>query len=102
MKNTVWPFAVIGLLLIVGGCAGTSTGFGVYGSPGYYPGPYYDSFWGSPFPRYYSPYNPYPFGPAFGAFAYPRPFYYPRAYSYPYRPSPYRYGWAGPRRHYRR
>jgi hypothetical protein len=55
MKNTVWPFAVIGLLLIVGGCAGTSTGFGVYGSPGYYPGPYYDSFWGSPFPRYYSP-----------------------------------------------
>jgi hypothetical protein len=48
MKNTVWPFAVIGLLLIVGGCAGTSTGFGVYGSPGYYPGPYYDSFWGEP------------------------------------------------------
>jgi hypothetical protein len=57
MKNSVWALAVIALLFVGGGCAGTSTAFGVYGSSGYYPRPYYDPFWESPFPPYYSPYN---------------------------------------------
>jgi hypothetical protein len=34
-----------------------STGFGVYGSSGYYPRPYYDSFWESIFPPYDSLYQ---------------------------------------------
>jgi hypothetical protein len=38
----------------------TSTAFGAYGSPGYYRRPYYDPFWESTFPPYYSPYNQYP------------------------------------------
>jgi len=29
----------------------------LYGSPGYYPGPHYGSFWESTFPPYYSPYT---------------------------------------------
>lgn len=58
---------------------------------------YADPFWGPPGPL------PYRYGPGFGPYLYPRPFYYPPTAFSPFRPypHPYRYGWYGRPRYYR-
>ncbi|WP_447985074.1 hypothetical protein [Nitrospira sp. Nam74] len=97
MRSALTALAVMFLLILGVGCAGTLDGIGFYGTTGYYPPLYADPFYTPGFPT-----HPYRYGPGFGPPIYSSPFYYPPRFFPPYRTYPHRYGWHGPRHHHRR